>query len=75
MEELREEVTLRKLSLMLKTIDAKNYYYAQIQRQMSGLVEFKGDSITHWIFGENKRDVSKEIMSMNDVQSKFAAVT
>ncbi|PWL40700.1 MAG: hypothetical protein DBY43_06830 [Clostridiaceae bacterium] len=28
MEELKEKITLRKLSLMLKTIDAKNYYYA-----------------------------------------------
>lgn len=74
MEELKEEVTLRKLSLMLKTIDAKNYYYAQVQGQMSGMVEFKNEP-NHWIFGENKRDVSKEIMSMNDVQRKFASVT
>ena len=27
-DELKENVTLRKLSFMLKTIDAKNYYYA-----------------------------------------------
>nr|DAG35976.1 MAG TPA: hypothetical protein [Caudoviricetes sp.]DAZ23770.1 MAG TPA: hypothetical protein [Caudoviricetes sp.] len=28
MEMLKEQVSLRKLSLMLKTIDAKGYYYA-----------------------------------------------
>lgn len=74
MEQLKNEVTLRKLSLMLKTIDAKNYYYAQIQGAMSGMVEFKKEP-THWIFGENKKDMSKEIMSMNDLQAKFASVT
>ena len=74
MEELKENITLRKLSLMLKTIDAKNYYYAQIQASMSGFVEFKKEP-THWIFGENKKDMSKEIMSMNDLQQKFASVT
>lgn len=74
MEELKENISLRKLSLMLKTIDAKNYYYAQIQASMSGFVEFKKDP-EHWIFGENKRDMSKEIMSMNDLQQKFASVT
>ena len=73
-DELKENVTLRKLSFMLKTIDAKNYYYAQIQGSMSGMVEFKHEPV-HWIFGENKKDISKEIMTLNDVQSKFAAVT
>lgn len=74
MEMLKEQVSLRKLSLMLKTIDAKGYYYAQIQGAMSGMVEFKRD-IPHWIFTDNKKDMSKEIMTMNDFQKKFASVT
>ena len=74
MEMLKEQVTLRKLSLMLKTVDAKGYYYAQIQGAMSGMVEFKRD-IPHWIFTDNKKDMSKEIMTMNDFQKKFASVT
>ena len=41
---------------------------------MSGFVEFKQEP-THWIFGENKKDMSKEIMSMNDLQQKFASIT
>ena len=72
-EELKK-ITLRKLSLMLKTIDAKGYYYAQIQGAMSGMVSFKEDP-KHWIFSDNKKDMSKEIMTLNDVQTKFASVT
>ena len=75
-EELKEKVTLRKLALMLKMIDSQRTYYAQIQGQMSRLVEFKnGSQPVHWMYGNDKKDMSKEIMSLNDVQSKFAAVT
>ena len=75
-EELKEKVTLRKLALMLKMIDSQRTYYAQIQGQMSRLVEFKnGSQPIHWMYGNDKKDMSKEIMSLNDVQSKFAAVT
>ena len=73
-EELKEKVTLRKLALMLKMIDSQRTYYAQIQGQMSGMVEFKSPPL-HWMYGNDKKDMSKEIMSLNDVQSKFAAVT
>lgn len=73
-EELKEKVTLRKLALMLKMIDSQRTYYAQIQGQMSGMVEFKTPPF-HWMYGNDKKDMSKEIMSLNDVQSKFAAVT
>lgn len=75
-EELKEKVTLRKLALMLKMIDSQRTYYAQIQGQMSRLIEFKnGSQPVHWMYGNDKKDMSKEIMSLNDVQSKFAAVT
>ena len=73
-EELKENVTLRKLSLMLKMIDSQRTYYAQIQGKMSGMVEFKTPP-THWLYGDDKKDMSKEIMTLNDVQKKFAAVT
>lgn len=73
-EELKETVTLRKLALMLKMIDSQRLYYAQIQGQMSRMVEFKTPPL-HWLYGNDKKDMSKEIMTMNDVQKKFAAVT
>ena len=72
-EELKE-LTLRKLTLMLKTIDAKNVYYTQLQGMYSGMVKFKQDP-KHWIFSDNKKDMSKELMSMGDVREKFKHVT
>lgn len=75
-EELKENVTLRKLALMLKMIDSQKMYYAQIQAQMSRFVEFKKSSRpVHWMYGNDKKDMSKEIMTLNDVQSKLASVT
>lgn len=71
-DELKEKVTLRKLALMLKMIDSQRTYYAQVQRQMSGLVEFKTPP-THWMYGSDKQDMSKEIMTLNDIQSKIAS--
>lgn len=51
-------------------------YYAQIQAQMSRFVEFKKSSRpVHWMYGNDKKDMSKEIMTLNDVQSKLASVT
>ena len=73
MEELKE-LTLRKLTLMLKTIDAKNVYYTQLQGMYSGMVKFKQDP-KHWIFSDNKKDFSKEIMQLSDVHKKFEQVT
>lgn len=72
-EELKETVTLRKLALMLKMIDSQRTYYAQIQGQMSRMVEFKTPPF-HWMYGNDKKDMSKEIMTMNDIQNKFASV-
>lgn len=71
---LKEHVTLRKLAWMLRLIDKQKMYYAQIQGSMSGMVTFKTEP-THWLFGEDKKDMSKEIMTLNDVQRKFANVT
>lgn len=41
---------------------------------MSGLVEFKnGSQPVHWMYGADKQDMSKEIMTLNDIQSKIAS--
>lgn len=74
-DKLMNEVTLRKLALMLKMIDSQKMYYAQVQAQMTGLVDFKGKQPTYWLWGDDKKDMSKEIMTLNDIQKKFAAVT
>ena len=72
-EELKE-MTLRKLTYLLKTIDRMHIYYAQMQGAYSGMVKFKKDP-THWIFGDDKRDFSKEVMTMGDIKEKFKHVT
>lgn len=69
-----KEISMRKLSLMLKTIDAKASYYAQMQGVYSGMVKFKEDP-KHWIFSNDSRDVSKELTTLDDVKKKFAPVT
>lgn len=70
MEEL-QELTLRKMTLMLKTIDAKLTYQAQMQGMMSGMVTFKHDP-PHWIFSSDKVDMSKKVMDIGAVKDKFA---
>ena len=72
-EELRE-ITLRKLTYLLRTVDRMHIYYAQMQGAYSGMVKFKKDP-THWIFGDDRRDFSKEITSLEEFNKKMAPVT
>ena len=65
-----KDVTMRKLSYLLKVIDRKAHYFAQMQGAYSGMVKFKKDP-EHWIYGDNGRDVSKEITMLNDFKNKF----
>lgn len=69
MEEL-QEVTLRKLTMLLKVVDSKVTYSAQLQGMFSGMVTFKEDP-PHWIFSDDKQDMSKKLMTMSDVREKF----
>lgn len=72
--EMLKEITLRKMSFMLKMVDAKNNYYAQIQGAYSGMVKFKEDP-KHWIFGDDGRDKNKDIMTLDNLKEKFKRVT
>ena len=69
-----KEIPLRKLTLLLKTVDSKANYYAQVQGAYSGMVKFKEDP-KHWIFGDNKRDIASEFTSLESFTSKFNDVT
>lgn len=69
-----KEIPLRKLTLLLKTVDSKANYYAQVQGAYSGLVRFKQDP-QHWIFGDNKRDIASEFTSLESFTGKFNDVT
>ena len=72
--EYLHKITMRKLSLLLKTVDAKNMYYAQIQAAMSGMVKFKEDP-KHWIFTDNKKNIKDELTSLENFEKKFEHVT
>ena len=69
-----KEIPLRKLTLLLKTVDSKANYYAQVQGAYSGMVKFKQDP-KHWIFGDNKRDIASEFTSLESFTGKFNDVT
>lgn len=68
------KITMRKLSLLLKTVDAKSMYYAQVQAAMSGMVKFKEDP-KHWIFTDNKKNIKDELTSLENFEKKFEHVT
>ena len=72
--EYLHKITMRKLSLLLKTVDAKNMYYAQVQAAMSGMVKFKEDP-KHWIFTDNKKNIKDELTSLENFEKKFEHVT
>lgn len=72
--EYLQKITMRKLSLLLKTVDAKNMYYAQVQAAMSGMVKFKEDP-KHWIFTDSKKNIKDELTSLENFEKKFEHVT
>lgn len=72
--EYLQKITMRKLSLLLKTVDAKSMYYAQVQAAMSGMVKFKEDP-KHWIFTDNKKNIKDELTSLENFEKKFEHVT
>lgn len=73
-EELHN-ITMRKLSLMLRLIDRKETYYAMLQASMSGMVTFKEGTIKHWIFSEDKKNIKDELTNLDSFEKKFAQVT
>ena len=72
-EEIQQKMTIRKLAFLLRTIDRKNTYYAQLQGQMSGMVSFKEDP-KHWIFGDDKRNIKDELTDYGQFEKKFKDV-
>lgn len=67
-------IPIRKLSLLLRSVDREKTYYAQLQGAMSGMVEFK-EPPKHWIFSDDKRNIAKEMTSLENFTKKFEQVT
>lgn len=73
--EYLKTITMRKLSMLLRTVDRKDTYYAQLQASMSGMVTFKEGSIKHWIFSDDKKNIAQELTSLEAFEKKFERVT
>jgi len=69
-----KNLPMRRLSMMLRLIDRKNTYYAQLQASMSGMVTFKEEP-KHWIFSDDKKNIKDELTSIDNFEKKFAQVT
>lgn len=72
--ETLQEISIRKLVLLLRTIDARLHYFAYRQAEASGFVSFKNE-LTHWIYGVDKNNKFSDVMSMDALRDKLKDVT
>ena len=72
-EELKE-ITMRKLSYLLRVVDRKLSYQIQMTAAMSGFVQMKEDP-THWIFGDQSYNIAKELTDAEEFTKRFERVT
>ena len=68
------DLSIRKLVLLLRTIDARLHYFAYRQAEASGFVSFKNE-LTHWIYGAEKNNKFEDIMTMDALKDKLKDVT
>lgn len=69
-----QQLSIRKLVLLLRTIDSQLHYFAYRQAEASGFVTFKNE-LTHWIYGVDKTDKFADIMTMDALKDKLKDVT
>ena len=69
-----KDITIRKMVILLRTIDARLHYFAYRQGELSGMVKFKGE-LTHWIYGSDNKDKFGDIMTMDALKDKLKDVT
>ena len=69
-----KDITIRKMVILLRTIDARLHYFAYRQGELSGMVKFKNE-LTHWIYGSDNKDKFGDIMTMDALKDKLKDVT
>lgn len=69
-----KELSIRKLVLLLRTIDARLHYFAYRQGELSGMVKFEKE-IDHWIYSSDKKNKYEDIMSLDSLKNKLKDVT
>lgn len=65
-----KDMTIRKMVLLLRTIDAKLHYMAYRQGELSGMVKFNKE-IDHWIYSNNKPNKFDSIVSLDSLKEKI----
>lgn len=65
-----KDLTIRKMVLLLRTIDAKLHYMAYRQGELSGMVKFNKE-IDHWIYSNNKPNKFDSIVSLDSLKDKI----
>ena len=68
-----KELSIRKLVLLLRTVDKKLHYFAYRQAEASGMVSFKSE-LPHWIYGSDKRDKFERLQTLDSFKEKMAQV-
>lgn len=68
-----KQLSIRKMVLLLRTIDARLHYFAYRQAEASGFVSFKNE-LTHWIYGVDKKDKFSDVMTMDALRDKLKDV-
>lgn len=69
-----KDITIRKMVILLRTIDARLHYFAYRQGELSGMVKFKNE-LTHWIYGSDDKNKFGDIMTMDALKDKLKDVT
>ena len=69
-----QKLSIRKLVLLLRTIDARLHYFAYRQGELSGMVKFDKE-IDHWIYSSDKKNKYEDIMSLDTLKNKLKDVT
>lgn len=68
-----KELSIRKLVLLLRTVDKKLHYFAYRQAEASGMVSFKSE-LPHWIYGSDKRNKFERLQTLDSFKEKMAQV-
>ena len=69
-----QEISIRKLVILLRTIDARLHYFAYRQGEMSGMVKFNKE-LDHWIYSSDKKSKFDDIMTLDALKNKMKDVT
>lgn len=65
-----DALTLRKLSMLIRTSDAVLHYQIYRSASMSGLVTFKSE-IKHYLYSSDKRDIMSEMIDANQFKNSL----